>query len=184
MILRRILRGRYSPLRKLRFGSAMDAVVLHPHPHQVSSRGFPSLLRPAISALAPNFLSKSYILSLDIRFRQMNSSQTLQSMLRTLFHSMPHLTRLSMHGTTSLFVLPASGYRLGETTDLMLPKLSEMLSIRTNFDDVPGSGCLTAFLNHRSNIGFEIKLITLGRSTISADRAARLRALGVWPVQS
>ena len=103
----------------------------------------------------------------------MYSSPTLQSVLCTLSHSIADRTTPSMHRTTSLFVLPASGYGLGETTDLMLPNLREPLFIRTNFNNVPESNCVTAFLNHRSNIGFEIKLISLVQSTISADRAAR-----------
>ena len=48
----------------------------------------------------------------------------------------------------------------------MLPKLRELLYIRTNFNDGPGSDCLTAFLSHHSNIGSEIELITLVQSTI------------------
>ena len=88
-----------------------------------------------------------------------------------------------MHGMISLFVFPVLGYSLGEHIDPMLWKLRELLFMRTSFNDVLGYDCLTAFLNHRSNIGSEIKLITFP-STISADRAARLRALGVRLVQS
>ena len=66
----------------------------------------------------------------------MYSTSTLKSLLRIFFHSMPDLTTLSMYGTTSLFVFPALGYGLGETTDPMQPKLRELLFIRTNINDV------------------------------------------------
>lgn len=94
--------------------------------------------------------------------------------------SIPWLTSQNFRSTERVHSL---SFRLWDTTDPMLPKLRELLFIRTIFNDVPGYDCLTAFLNHRSNIGSEFKLITLVQSTISTDRVARLQSLGVRFVQ-